>query len=118
VPGFVSSARTAPLGIVGVAVIPQPEVHVIPHRTPELILVDSDSLRPATSGEEGVELARQMVGRWSAELGGDHHGLLASPQTDQPDSTGRTFVIGGRFVIDFDDDVHAAAPAASGPTFR
>jgi hypothetical protein len=59
-----------------------------------------------------------MVSRWSAELCCDHHGLLASPQTDQPDSTGRTFVIGGRFVVDFDDDVHTTAPAASGPTFR
>jgi len=72
-------ALLARSGLVGVAVIPQPEVHVIPHRTPERILVDSDPLRPATGGEEGVELARQVLGRGSAEFSRDHHGLLAAP---------------------------------------
>jgi hypothetical protein len=63
---------------VGVAVIPQPEVHVIPHRTPEYILVDGDSLRSATSGQEAVELARQVVGRRPTQLCGNHHRLLAA----------------------------------------
>ena len=63
---------------VDVAVIPQPEVHVIPHRTPECNLVDGDSLRSATGGEETVELSRQVVGRGPTELCGDDDGLVAA----------------------------------------
>jgi hypothetical protein len=84
----VSAAGRPPVGrparqagtteVVDVAVIPQPEVHVIPHRTPECNLVDGDSLRSATGGEEAVELSRQVVGRGPTELCGDDDGLVAA----------------------------------------
>jgi len=57
---------------------PSRKVHVIPHRTPKLILDDPCSLRSATSGEQAVELARQVVGRGSTEFRGDDDGLVAA----------------------------------------
>lgn len=77
-----SKAQSTPalrdMRTVDVAVIPQPEVHVIPHRTPECILVDGDSLRSAASGEKPVELAREVVGGGSTNLCGDDDGLVAT----------------------------------------
>jgi DNA invertase Pin-like site-specific DNA recombinase len=67
-----------PEEVVDVAVIPQPEVHAIPHRAPECILVDGDSLRSAASGEKPVELAREVVGGGSTDLCGDDDGLVAA----------------------------------------
>jgi hypothetical protein len=73
-----SAAQFMNKTFVDVAVIPQPEVHVIPHRTPECNLVDGHSLRSATGSEEAVELTRQVVGRGPTQLRGDDDGLVAA----------------------------------------